>query len=183
MGGGHEVLDFLAGVHGRELVDFGWRGLVVDWSERVAWVFCAVVLLFCSASSFPSRFVSAAKMGLKTSLTSLLLAAPLALAHSAKDIPLGPIERRDLNHCSRAFQEEEFMKRTVEIHGKEFARLRRNLGLDPEDMDTYGFPLSPIELEDHADGRQTVPQSTSGTTSVSPKSTTTATRPSPRTRT
>ncbi len=77
-------------------------------------------------------------MGLKKSLTSLLLAAPLALAHSAKDIPLGPIERRDLNHCTRDFHEEAFMKRTVEIHGKEFARLRRNLGLDPEDMDTYG---------------------------------------------
>ncbi len=71
---------------------------------------------------------------------ALALAATPVLGHGDHLIKLGPIERRDLNHCEKNFKEEEFVRRTVEIHGREFARLRRSQGLDPEDMDTYGPP-------------------------------------------
>ncbi|KAK3933874.1 Intradiol ring-cleavage dioxygenase [Diplogelasinospora grovesii] len=70
-------------------------------------------------------------MGFKT---LLLLAAPLALAHPGhrEEVYHHPLERRDLNHCEKSFSEPEFIKRTVEIHGREFARLRRELGLETE---------------------------------------------------
>ena len=72
-------------------------------------------------------------MGLKSSLASLAMAVPMALAHGVHDHhPLGPIERRDLNHCSKEFSEESFVKRTLETHGKELHRLRRDLGLEDE---------------------------------------------------
>ncbi|KAK3936348.1 aromatic compound dioxygenase [Diplogelasinospora grovesii] len=68
-------------------------------------------------------------MGFKT---LLLLAAPLALAHPGhkEEVYHHPLERRDLNHCEKSFSEPEFIERTVEIHGREFARLRRELGLE-----------------------------------------------------
>ncbi len=73
-------------------------------------------------------------MGVKNYLTGLLLAAPLVLAHPGPDhIPLLPIERRDLNHCQKEFSHPEFVRRTVERHGEEYERLRRSLGLEPED--------------------------------------------------
>jgi len=91
-------------------------------------------------------------MGFKTTLVNLLAAVPLALAHG-DHIALGPIERRDLKHCERHFKEPEFVKRTVEIHGRELARLRRNLGLDTEELDTYvgtsdGWRVLPLSMTD-----------------------------------
>ncbi len=103
-------------------------------------LFSLSLIVFLSLQRRPTVWsgLPHAKMGLKHSLASLMLAVPLALAHGIHDnTPLGPIERRDLNHCDKAFKEEEFMKPTVEIHGREFARLRRNLGLDTEEMDRY----------------------------------------------
>jgi hypothetical protein len=75
-------------------------------------------------------------MGLRQLLSSALLAAPLALAHPGHKEEVfahaaNPLERKSLNHCSREFSEPEFIKRTVEIHGEEYARLRRQLGLEP----------------------------------------------------
>ncbi|KAK3358805.1 Intradiol ring-cleavage dioxygenase [Lasiosphaeria hispida] len=74
-------------------------------------------------------------MGFKSLLSSALLAAPLALAHPGhrEDVyqhSALPLERKSLDHCSKEFQEPEFLKRHVEIHAGEFARLRRDLGLD-----------------------------------------------------
>jgi len=40
------------------------------------------------------------------------------------------MEQRSLDHCSKEFNSPEFVKRTVEIHGQEYARLRRALGYD-----------------------------------------------------
>jgi len=72
-------------------------------------------------------------MGIRRSLTGLVLALPAALGHGVHDhYPLGPIERRDLNHCHKEFSQESFVKRTLEIHGKELHRLRRDLGLETE---------------------------------------------------
>jgi len=75
-------------------------------------------------------------MGLKASLVGVLLASsPLVLGH-----PSGMNEKiyqhaypRDLNHCSKHFKREEFVKRTAEIHGEELHRLRRAIGLEKED--------------------------------------------------
>lgn len=72
-------------------------------------------------------------MVLKSVVTSLLLAAPLALAHPGKEKVYAhaalPLERKSLSHCKREFSEPEFVKKTVEIHGRELHRLRRDLGL------------------------------------------------------
>ncbi|KAK3296683.1 Intradiol ring-cleavage dioxygenase [Chaetomium fimeti] len=73
-------------------------------------------------------------MTLKTFLASLLLAAP-ALAHPGHHEKVYahsalPLERKSLAHCSAQFNEPEFVKRTVQIHGQELARLKRSLGLD-----------------------------------------------------
>ncbi|KAL2269212.1 hypothetical protein VTJ83DRAFT_4058 [Remersonia thermophila] len=70
-------------------------------------------------------------MSLKNILASALLAAAPAVAHPGhKDVvPQGPLYRRNLDHCAGKFQEPEFIKRTVEIHGSELARLRRSLGI------------------------------------------------------
>ncbi|GAB1315230.1 Intradiol ring-cleavage dioxygenases domain-containing protein [Madurella fahalii] len=73
-------------------------------------------------------------MVLKSILSSLLLAAPLVLAHPGKEKVYAhaalPLERKSLGHCQREFNEPEFIKRTVEIHGRELQRLRRDLGLE-----------------------------------------------------
>ncbi|KAK3984621.1 Intradiol ring-cleavage dioxygenase [Cladorrhinum sp. PSN332] len=70
------------------------------------------------------------------SILSILLAAPLALAHPGKEEVHAhraqPLERMSLNHCSKEFNSPEFVKRTVEVHGQELARLRRALGYDEE---------------------------------------------------
>ncbi|KAK3326916.1 Intradiol ring-cleavage dioxygenase [Cercophora scortea] len=75
-------------------------------------------------------------MSLKTVLSSLLLAGNLVLAHPGKEEVYAhsalPLERKSLNHCNKEFSEPEFVKRTVEIHGREYARLRRELGLENE---------------------------------------------------
>jgi len=81
-------------------------------------------------------------MGLKNLLSSVLLAAPLAFAHPGKEEVVtahaaNPLERKSLNHCAREFNDPEFIKRTVESHGKEFMRLRREVGL--ESGSTYVF--------------------------------------------
>ncbi|KAK4140190.1 Intradiol ring-cleavage dioxygenase [Dichotomopilus funicola] len=64
----------------------------------------------------------------------LLLAAPTVAhpghkeevyAHSAL-----PLERKSLAHCSTKFNEPAFVKKTVQIHGRELARLRRARGID-----------------------------------------------------
>lgn len=75
-------------------------------------------------------------MGLKNLLSTVLLAAPLALAHPGNEEvrahAANPLERKSLSHCSREFNDPEFIRRTVESHGKEFMRLRRELGIEPE---------------------------------------------------
>jgi hypothetical protein len=77
-------------------------------------------------------------MALKHFLASLLLAAP-ALAHPGEEEVVYahaalPLERRSLAHCSAQFQEPEFVKRTVQVHGKELARLKRSLGIEVEEL-------------------------------------------------
>ncbi|KAK0716772.1 Intradiol ring-cleavage dioxygenase [Lasiosphaeria miniovina] len=76
-------------------------------------------------------------MGIKNLLSSLLLAAPLVLAHPGKEKVHAhralPLERKSLDHCEKHFSDPEFVTRTVEIHGREFARLRRELGLETEE--------------------------------------------------
>ncbi len=75
-------------------------------------------------------------------LPALLLLAQLAalgLAHPAgqEEPPVPqPLERRNLDHCDRAFREPEFLRRTVASHGAEYARLRRALGLSTPDAET-----------------------------------------------
>jgi hypothetical protein len=77
-------------------------------------------------------------MALKHFLASLLLAAP-ALAHPGKEEVYAhaalPLERKSLAHCSAQFQEPEFVKRTVQVHGKELARLKRSLGIEVEELE------------------------------------------------
>ena len=65
-------------------------------------------------------------------LSSALLAAPLVLAHPGhrEEVPAHPLERRDLKHCARQLNDPELVRRTVEAHGNEYARLRRDLGLE-----------------------------------------------------
>lgn len=77
-------------------------------------------------------------MGLLNLLSSALLAAPLVLAHPGHHEEVrahraNPLERKSLNHCKREFNDPEFIRRTVESHGREFARLRREAGLETED--------------------------------------------------
>lgn len=71
-------------------------------------------------------------MALRYWLASLLLAAPLALAHPGKEKVYAhaalPLERKSLAHCEKEFSHPEFVKKTVEIHGRELTRLRRALG-------------------------------------------------------
>lgn len=73
-------------------------------------------------------------MTLKSIIASLLLAAPLALAHPGKEKVYAhaalPLERKSLGHCEKEFNSPEFIKKTVEIHGRELQRLRRELGLE-----------------------------------------------------
>ena len=76
-------------------------------------------------------------MGLKSFLSSALLAAPLVFAHPGhrEEAPAHPLEARDLQHCAREFNDPDLVKRTVEFHGNEMARLRRSIGL--EDVQKY----------------------------------------------
>ncbi len=76
-------------------------------------------------------------MALKNLLASVLLAAPAALAHPGHHEKVYahaalPLERKSLAHCDAQFNEPEFIKRTVEIHGAELARLKRSLGIEDE---------------------------------------------------
>lgn len=73
----------------------------------------------------------AGAMTLKNLFASALLAAAPAFAHPGhKDVvPQGPLYRRNLDHCAWKFEEPEFVKRTVEVHGAEIARLRQRLGI------------------------------------------------------
>jgi len=75
-------------------------------------------------------------MGLKQLLSSVLLVAPLALAHPGHEEEVhqhaaNPLERKSLNHCQKEFNDPVFIRRTVEIHGEEYNRLRREAGLPP----------------------------------------------------
>ncbi len=70
-------------------------------------------------------------MALSTSLTALVLTASLGWAHPGHEkIYQHAPEVRSLDHCDKAFSHPEFVKRTVEIHGEELARLRRAIGLE-----------------------------------------------------
>ncbi|KAK4151150.1 Intradiol ring-cleavage dioxygenase [Chaetomidium leptoderma] len=73
-------------------------------------------------------------MALKNFLASLLLAAPLAVAHPGKEEVYAhaalPLERKSLAHCSADFAQPAFIKKTVEIHGRELARVKRSLGIE-----------------------------------------------------
>ncbi|KAK4222676.1 Intradiol ring-cleavage dioxygenase [Podospora fimiseda] len=68
------------------------------------------------------------------SILSILLAAPLALAHPGKEEVHAhraqPLERMSLDHCNPVFNSPEFQKRTAEAYGEELARVRRSLGYD-----------------------------------------------------
>ena len=76
-------------------------------------------------------------MALKNFFSSILLAAPLVLAHPGKEDVYAhaalPLERKSLSHCDKEFNHPEFIKKTVEIHGRELARLRRSLGIEVEE--------------------------------------------------
>lgn len=41
-----------------------------------------------------------------------------------------PLERKSLSHCEQQFNDPEFIKRNVEFHASEYARLRREAGYD-----------------------------------------------------
>ena len=72
-------------------------------------------------------------MGINNCFAGFAIVLSVVLAHGVHDhYPLGPIERRNLNHCHKEFSQESFVKRTLEIHEKEFDRLRRDLRIDAE---------------------------------------------------
>jgi hypothetical protein len=72
-------------------------------------------------------------MSLKASIAALALGASMGWAHPGHEkVYQHAPEVRSLDHCSRSFKEPEFIKRTVEIHGEELARLRRAAGLEDE---------------------------------------------------
>ncbi|CAK7235785.1 hypothetical protein SBRCBS47491_009413 [Sporothrix bragantina] len=79
---------------------------------------------------------------LSTSLLLLLQLAATAWAHPhghGEEAPVPqPLERRNLDHCDKEFGDPEFLRRTVESHGKEYARLRRALGLEAPDPAVLG---------------------------------------------
>jgi hypothetical protein len=88
-------------------------------------------------------------MGLKSTLTSLLLAAPLALAHPH---PEGgrekvyqhaayPRDERHLGSCKKRFAEDEFKATRAMRHGEEFLRLRREAGIESEDAYVFSGVL------------------------------------------
>ncbi|KAH8893951.1 aromatic compound dioxygenase [Thozetella sp. PMI_491] len=76
-------------------------------------------------------------MGIRNALSGLVVAASLAFAHPGPEKiyqhNARELEARSLDHCKRDFSHEDFIKRTVERHGNEFHRLRRNLGLETHD--------------------------------------------------
>jgi hypothetical protein len=78
-------------------------------------------------------------MTLKNLLAGLLLAAPLAFAHPGKEEVYAhaaqPLERKSLAHCEKEFSHPEFVRKTVEIHGRELARLRRSLGIVEDNLE------------------------------------------------
>lgn len=77
-------------------------------------------------------------MGFQASFKALLLSASLVLAHPGHEKVYQhnarELEARSLDHCDKAFSHPEFVKRTVEIHGEEYGRLRRALGLESQDL-------------------------------------------------
>ncbi|CAK7230017.1 hypothetical protein SCUCBS95973_007431 [Sporothrix curviconia] len=79
---------------------------------------------------------------LSSSLLLLLQLAASAWAHPAghgEEAPVPqPLERRNLDHCDKEFGDPEFLRRTVESHGKEYARLRRAIGLEAPDPAVLG---------------------------------------------
>lgn len=79
-------------------------------------------------------------MGLKAALTALLLAVPLGLAHPGHDEKVYqhramPLERKSLAHCNKRLNEPEFVKRTVDAHVAEIARIRRHRGIEHSTYD------------------------------------------------
>lgn len=82
-------------------------------------------------------------MTLKTSLVALALTASLGYAHPGHEkVYQHAPEVRSLDHCDKAFSHPEFVKRTVEIHGEELARLRRAIGLEAENRYEILFLLA-----------------------------------------
>ncbi|KAL1874354.1 hypothetical protein VTK73DRAFT_437 [Phialemonium thermophilum] len=72
-------------------------------------------------------------MGFKSSLAALLLAVPWTLGHPGEKVPLHAATLpRSLNHCKKRFSEPEFVRKTVEIHGREFSKVRRAFGFEQE---------------------------------------------------
>lgn len=122
-----------------------------------------------------------ATMGLKNILSSVLLAAPLALAHPGKEEvwqhAAVPMERRSLDHCSKEFNDPEFIRRTVESHGREYMRLRREVGIEPE-ATCVSTPTQ--RRQPRADHGNAAASCAPGTTSRFRGSTTSPARPSRR---
>lgn len=83
----------------------------------------------CQAYRYKATFIMVIK-----AFTQLLLAASAVLAHPGghEKVYEGPVAARGLGQCNKAFAQPEFVKRTVEIHGEELLRLRRALGIEPE---------------------------------------------------
>jgi protocatechuate 3,4-dioxygenase beta subunit len=74
-------------------------------------------------------------MAIKNLVSSLLLAGSLVHGHPGHKEEVYshaalPLERKSLDHCSQQLNDAEFVKRTVEFHGAEYARLRREAGYD-----------------------------------------------------
>jgi len=86
-------------------------------------------------------------MTLKASLAALVISASLSWAHPGHEkVYQHAPEVRSLGQCDKAFSHPEFVKRTVEIHGEELARLRRAIGLEDEkryDSSSSGIVMSP----------------------------------------
>ncbi|KAK4216883.1 Intradiol ring-cleavage dioxygenase [Rhypophila decipiens] len=74
-------------------------------------------------------------MAIKNLVSSLLLAGSMVSAHPGHVEKVYqhsalPLERKSLSHCEQQFNDPEFVKRNVEFHAGEFARLRREAGYD-----------------------------------------------------
>ncbi|KAL2152736.1 hypothetical protein VTH82DRAFT_5921 [Thermothelomyces myriococcoides] len=76
-------------------------------------------------------------MKLNQFLAGALLAAPVLAHPTHKEKVYAhralPLERKSLAHCSAKFKEPEFVKRTVEHHGRELHRLKRARGIPVEE--------------------------------------------------
>jgi hypothetical protein len=75
-------------------------------------------------------------MGLANALVCLLLAAPMGLAHphgAEEKTTLHaaqPLYRRTLAHCQNAFEDEKFVKRSIERRQAQVTRLKMERGLE-----------------------------------------------------